>query len=180
MVALCVASCGGEAQKARGPARQLPPYAGHAAELFDDAIEPAGVGIQLGAASDANRNTPRTDNLLRERTQVGDAVVRARITTVTSKEEDRGRSWQLGLHTLERIGGSGPLDADFTLRVGAADVSSGIVRAFENRLIGQSFVAFVREFIRPGGETELHFHLAPDAKDEVDAVKSAVLLDQVR
>jgi hypothetical protein len=107
-------------------------------------------------------------------------VVRALVTTVTSKEEDRGRSWQLGMHTVERLGGEGPLETDFTLRVSASDVSAGIMRAFEGHLIGTRFVAFVREFIRPGGETELHFHLAQDAKDEVEAVKAAVLTDRVR
>ena len=108
---------------------------------------------------------------------MGDAVVRARVTTVTSKEEDRGRSWQLGFHSLERLGGTGPLETDFVLRVGPTDAAAGLVRAFETRLIGQTFVGFVREFIRPGGETELHFHLAPDTKDEVDAVTAAILLN---
>jgi hypothetical protein len=177
---LLLSACGGGTPEARRADRQLPSYGGHAVELFDDAIEPAGVGFQLGSQAEPGRNAPRGDNLLRERTQVGDAVVRARVTTVTAKEEDRGRSWQLGLHTLERLGGTGPLEADFSLRVGASDEAAGIVRAFEARLIGTTFVAFVREFVRPGGEPELHFHLAQDAKDEVDAVKAAVLLDQVR
>jgi hypothetical protein len=129
---------------------------------------------------EAHRASPRSDNLLRERTQVGDAVVRARVTTVSSKEEDRGRSWELGLHTLDRLGGAGPLEPDFALRVGPNDAAVGLVRTFESRLIGQTFVAFVREFVRPGGDPELHFHLAPDSKDELDAVKAAVLESRVR
>jgi hypothetical protein len=179
-LALILSACGGGTPEARRADRPLPSYGGHAVELFDDGIEPAGVGFQLGGQAEPGHNAPRSDNLLRERTQVGDAVVRARVTTVTAKDEDRGRSWQLGLHTLERLGGTGPLEPDFMLRVGASDTAAGIVRAFEARLIGTTFVAFVREFGRPGGETELHFHLAQDAKEEVDAVKSAVLLDQVR
>jgi hypothetical protein len=172
---LPLSACGGGAGAAH-PVRPLPSYSGHAVDLFDDAIEPLAVGFHL----DAYRGTPRSDNLLRERTQVGDAVVRARVTTVSSKEEDRGRSWQLGMHTVDRLGGTGPLDPDFALRVGPSDASAGIVRTFESHLIGQTFVAFVREFIRPGGDPELHFHLGPDSKDELDAVNAAVLLERVR
>jgi hypothetical protein len=176
-------ACGGNTAEAARPTRPLPSYSAHWVDLFDDALEPNAVGgiggFQL-APTEAGRTAPRSDNLLRERTQVGDAVVRARVTTLTSKEEDRGRSWQLGLHTLERLGGSGPLEADFVLRVGVTDAAAGIVRAFETRLIGRTFVAFVREFSRPGGDSELHFHLAPDTKDEVDAVAAAVLLNPVR
>ncbi len=178
---LAPAACGGAAGTPEHPVRPLPPYAGHAVELFDDAIEPTAIrGFQLSVPDDPNANLPRSDNLLRERTQVGDAVVRARVTTVTAKDEDRGRTWHLGLHTLQRLAGTGPLDSDFTLEVGMTGASSGIVRAFENRLIGQTFIAFVREFSRPANETELHFHLAPDAKDESDAVSAAALLDRVR
>jgi hypothetical protein len=169
---LPLCGCGGAAH----PVRPLPPYSGHAVDLFDDEIEPLAVGFHL----DAHRAAPRSDYLLRERTQVGDAVVRARVTTVSSKEEDRGRSWQIGMHIVDRLGGAGPLDPDFALRVGPADASAGLVRTFENQLIGQTFVAFVREFSRPGGDAELHFHLGPDSKDELDAVNAAVLLDRVR
>jgi hypothetical protein len=179
-LALLLSACGGGTPEARRADRQLPSYGGHAVELFDDAIEPAGVGIQLGGQAGAGFNAPRSDNLLRERTQVGDAVVRARVTTVTAKDEDTGRSWQLGMHTIERLGGAGPLEPDFTLRVGASDAAAGILRAFESRLIGTTFVAFVREFVHQGGEAELHFHLAQDSRDELEAVKSAVLLDEVR
>jgi hypothetical protein len=176
-----LAGCGGNTAEPARPNRPLPSYTAHWTELFDDAIEPTAVGgFRLGLPTDSGGTTPRGDNRLRERSQVGDAVVRARVTTVTSKEEDRGRSWQLGFHSLERLGGGGPLETDFVLRVGPTDAAAGLVRAFETRLIGQTFVGFVREFIRQGGETELHFHLAADTKDEVDAVTAAVLLNPAR
>jgi hypothetical protein len=122
------------------------------------------------------------DSLVRERSQVGDAVVRARVTTVTSKDEDKGRSWQISLHALEKLAGNGPLDADFTVQVMPGGPASGVMRAFEGRLIGMTFVAFVREFARPGppGDTDLHFHFAPDARDEWAAVHTAIMADQVR
>ncbi|HEY8038442.1 MAG TPA: hypothetical protein VIF15_01560 [Polyangiaceae bacterium] len=170
-------ACGGGTPDGRTPGRPLPPYTGQAVELFDDGLEPNAVGYPLeqGAA-------PMTDNRLRERTQTGDAVVRARVVTVTSKQEDQGRSWQIGMHTLERLAGTGPLEQDFTVTVPSTAPAAGIVHAFEGKLIGSTFVAFVREFERPRapGDSDLHFHLAVDSKDEVQAVKSAVLLDQVR
>jgi hypothetical protein len=179
LLAIALAACGGGSPGARTPDRPLPPYAGHATELFDDAIEPRAVGYPGEAGI-----TPAADTRLRERTQTGDAVVRARVTTVTSKTEDSGRSWQLGLHTLQRLGGSGPLEEDFVLLVTANDAAVGIVRGFEGRLIGKSFVAFVREFARPGappGELgDLRFHLAADSDDELKAVKAAVQQQDVR
>jgi hypothetical protein len=126
---------------------------------------------------------------LRERTQVGDAVVRARVRTVTSKDEDRGRTWFIGLRTLERLAGTGPLDGDFTVEVGPSAMSSGLLRAYESHLIGSTFVAYLREFAHAGAasapgavpvEGDLHFHIARDDKDEVEAVRAAALLDRVR
>jgi hypothetical protein len=181
LISLCVAAplsgCGGGASANGG--RALPPYAGHAADLFDDGIEPLAIGYEL------DRGTPpKADNLLRERTQVGDGVLRARVTTVTSKREDTGQSWQLGMHTLERLGGDRAPDGDFTLQVAPHDPAAGIVRAFEGRLMGMTFVVFVREFARPGAPPEeageLRFHIARDDREELEAVRAAVLLGQVR
>jgi hypothetical protein len=172
-------ACGG-GHDGRGP--ELPVYGDHAAELFDDAIEPSAVGYPQGVGDPAGN--PMADKRLRERTQTGDAVVRARVTTVTSKAEEGGPSWQIGLHTVERLAGSAPLESDFTLSVAPTDTAAGIVRAFEGRLIGTAFIAFVRQFARPGappGEAgDLRFHLAADSSDEQNAVKAALLLAGAR
>jgi hypothetical protein len=179
LLAGAAAGCGGGNADIRNPDRPLPPYDGHATELFDDAIEPSAVGYPMDAGGN-----PLGDNRLRERTQVGDAVARVRVTTVTAKVEDRGRSWQLGLHMVERLGGSGPLEKDFTLSVAANDPAAGIVHGFEARLIGTPFVVFVREFARPGappGEPgDLRFHIAADSADQLKAVKAAQLQEEVR
>ncbi len=159
----------------------MPLYSGHSAELFDDAIEPGAVGY--GGAYRASE--PKNDTLLRERTQNGDAVVRARVVTVTSSPEDNGHSWQIGLRTLETLAGKRPPDGDFTLRVEGQGPAAGIVRALEARLVGATFVVFVREFdaAKGGGqevETQLHFHLGKDDADELGAVRQASLLGDVR
>jgi hypothetical protein len=170
-------ACGAGTSGPREPRRTLPVYLGHAAELFDDAFEPEALGFELVPTAPAARNF-----LLRERTQVGDYVVRALLTTVTSTEEDRGRSWQLAFQTIETLAGSHPPEARFTVKAGPDSPSAGYLRALEGRLIGKTFVAFVREFAHPGdtGASDLHFHLAPDAKPEVEAVRVAVATDSVR
>ena len=173
-----LASCGGGVPEARNPDRPLPPYIGHATELFDDGIEPTAVGFPMDPGGN-----PVGDTRVRERTQTGDAVVRARVRTVTSKVEDRGLSWQIGFHIVERLGGSGPLETDFTLPVLPSDPAAGIVHAFDARLIGKTFIVFVREFSHAGAPQgdpgDLRFHVAGDTPDEAKAVKAGVLQEEV-
>jgi hypothetical protein len=174
----CLVSCGGGTPDARNPDRPLPPYVGHATELFDDGIDPTAVGFPGDPSG-----SPLGDNRVRERTQIGDAVVRARVRTVTSKVEDRGNSWQIGFHVVERLGGAGPLEADFTVPVLASDPAAGIVHAFEARLIGKTFIVFVREFSHAGSPQgdpgDLRFHVSGDTPDENKAVRAAVALEAV-
>jgi hypothetical protein len=180
LLAVSGGGCGGAG--AEGPQGNFPPYGGHAADLFDDNIEPQAVGDTMAASG----TDPRTDNLLRERTQVGDVVLRVRVMTVTEKrDDDGGRSWELSMHTQERLAGDHPpkdLGTDFVLRVDRTDPAAGIMRAFESSLVDKRFVAFLREFARQdnSGEPDLHFHLAPDDKNELEAVKAAVLMGEVQ
>ncbi|WP_394848867.1 hypothetical protein LZC95_15605 [Pendulispora brunnea] len=164
--------CGGAASGASKGTRPLPAYSGHATELFDDDIEPRAVGIDL-SLSQAQAN-PRSDSVLRERTQVGDAVVRARVDTVTAKNDGVDARYDLGLRPVEKIAGEHPPSGEnFNLRIERTSPAANIVKNFQNRLHGRIFVVFVREFVRPDGDTELHFHAAPDNKDVVDAVRAA-------
>lgn len=183
-VAIALPGCGGGAGARPGPGgpreagQTMPAYAGHQAELFDDEIEPAAIGYDL----DRSTLPPMSSLLLRERTQVGDAVVRARLTTITSKAEERGRSWQLSFRTLETLTEAGLPVADFTVQVPSTGSSVGMLRAFEGRLVGGTFIVFVRQFTRPGsaGESDLHFHVGHDAKADIAAVRAALTVNQVR
>ncbi len=157
------------------PSRPLPAYAGHAADLFDDTIEPAAVGLNFDKGY-----SPKSDATLRERAQVADAVLRVRIATVTSKKEGPEATYELGLHSVERLSGAHVPTDDFTVRVTKTSESIGIMRNFETRLVGTPFVAFVREFVRPDGDREIHFHLAPDTKEVKAAVNEAVILGEVK
>jgi hypothetical protein len=186
-VSLCIC-CEGAEQPARAPeapASSLSPYAGHVTELFDDVIEPEAVGRQGSDSGDSRKN----DALLRERTQTGDAVVRARVVTVTSEPESQGDGWRLGLRPLETLAGKHPPEGEFTFVVEGKGPAAGIVRTLEARLVGATFVVFVRTFghVDTGsaassapGAAELHFHIAKDDKDELGAVREASLLGEVR
>lgn len=162
---LCV-SCGGSGANAAN--RPLPSYVGHATELFDDAIEANAVGLDLEMPP-----PPKGDAKLRERAEVGDAVLRARVSTVTAKEEDSGTIYQVGFEVLDKLAGPYPPGEYFSVRVDRLTPSMGIVKSFQGRLVGKTFVVFLRMFVRPDGDRELHFHIAPDSKDEVAAVRAA-------
>ncbi|MBX3264130.1 MAG: cobalamin ABC transporter substrate-binding protein [Labilithrix sp.] len=166
--------CGG-AQGANDPNRPVVPYSGRQADLFDDTIEPAAVGLDFEKGY-----APRLDKALRERAQVGDAVLRVRVSTVTAKTDGPDAIYQLGLHTVEKLAGEHPPPVDFTVQIDKSSESHGIMKNFESRMVGYAFVAFVREFAHPSGDRELHFHLAPDTKDVKAAVGDAMLLGELR
>lgn len=155
--------------------RPVVAYSGAAAKLFDDAIDPAAVGLDYDKGY-----SPRADKALRERSQTGDAVIRVRVATVTAKTDGPEKVYQLGLHSVEKLTGKNPPPPDFTVQITKASESLGIMKNFESRLVGYSFVAFVREFGSPGGDRELHFHLAPDTKDVKTAVGDAMLLGELK
>lgn len=168
-LALGLAGCGGPGAGSRS--RPLPSYAGHALELYDDAIDPSAVGLDYQKSYVA-----RTDAKLRERTQVSDAVLRVRVSTVTTKRDGPESTYQLGLHTVAQLSGSHPPPPDFTVRIDRSSESHGILRNFESRMVGYAFVAFVREFVRPDGDPELHFHLAADTREVTAAIADAIAL----
>jgi len=156
----------------------LPPYTGHAVELFDDAIEPQAVGMEL----ETGRN-PKGDPVLRERTQVADAVVRVRITTVTGRADEGAATYMLGFHVVDQIAGKHPPPADFQIKLGPRAPANGIVKNFEDRLVTMklTFLAFVRGFAKPDDpDGEIHFHLSPDTKEVLAAVMEAATLAELK
>jgi hypothetical protein len=167
---VCAVGCGGSGRGPGSPSRPLPAWTGHATQLFDDAIDMRAVGLDLERAAPSARG----DALLRERAQTGDAVLRVRVDTVTARDDGVEARYDLGLRTLEKIAGENPPPEAFTVRIGKESPSAGLMRGFQTRLGGKTFVAFVREFVRADGDTDLHFHLSADDKEVVGAVKEAV------
>lgn len=175
--AIALGGCQGGAG-AQGPRRALPQYQGHATELFDDAIEPQAVGLEV----DRTR-PPKGDPVLRERTQTADAVVRVRITTVTGKQEDSGPTYVIGFRVLDQITGPHPPPTEFQIRLSPRSPAVGIVKSFEDRLVTMkvTFLAFVRGFTKPDDvDGEIHFHLSPDTKEVLAAVMEAATLAELK
>jgi hypothetical protein len=159
---------------ARPPPRPLAAYEGRSAHLFDDQIEAAAVGLALTEAGE-----PRFETEFRERTNSADAVLRVRVDTVNVRNhEGPSTTYQLGVRTLDRLGGKSPPPDPFFLEVGRD--SHGLAKNFEGQLVGKTFIVFVRSFVRPDGDSELHFHFAPDNKTVEAAVREAVILDEVK
>lgn len=165
--------CGGP--DASSSDRAVSKYQGRQADLFDDSIDPAAVGLDFDKGY-----APKLDKTLRERTQTCDAILRVRVSTVTAKTDGPDQIYQLGMHILEHVGGPRPPAADFTVQIDKASEAHGIVKSFESRLVGNLFVAFVREFSVPGGERAYHFHLAPDSKEVRMAVMDALIQDEFK
>jgi hypothetical protein len=169
----------GTSNESRAPETPLEPYGGRMAELFDDAIEPAAVGFAFGVGTDADPGS-----VLRERTQASNAVVQARIVTVTSGRGNDGRGWLVSLKTVEALAGEHPPET-FSWLIHAADPAAGIVRASEGRLVGATVIAFLRDFAGTSGSDErkgarIHFHAATDSKPQRDAVRAAAALGEFR
>lgn len=175
LVALAL-GCGacGDGPGASDPSRQVSSYQGRQADLFDDSIDPAAVGLDFDKGY-----APKLDRALRERAQIGDAVLRVRVSTVTAKTDGPDAVYQLGLHTVEKIAGRNPPPADFTLQIDKTSESHGILKNFESRLVGYAFIAFVREFAH-GDERTIHFHLAPDTKEVKSAVGDALIMGEFK
>ena len=156
--------------------RPLASYSGHFAELFDDAIEPRAVG--LGLDLDAS-STPKGDRYFRQRAQEADVIVRARVSTVTGKQDGPDTSYHVGFKVVEVIGGTHPLGDELVVRMDRSSPGIGVVRSFEGRLVGRTMVVVARAFVRPDGDQEIHVHVAPDTKEVVAAVREAVILNEV-
>ncbi|HEX3770878.1 MAG TPA: hypothetical protein VHV30_08450 [Polyangiaceae bacterium] len=148
-------------------------------------IEPAAVGYG-GVEPLVSQRQQKDDALLRERTQTGDAVVRARVVTVTSEALGAETGWRLAFRPFETLVGKEPLEGDFSLFVASKSPAAGVVRMLDAKLMGSTFVVFVRAFApdatQPGEAlgAVLHYHFAKDDKDELGAVREAKLLGEVR
>ena len=154
----------------------LPAYSGHATDLFDDVIEPAAVGLELDQGS-----PPGADATLRERTQVADSVLRLKMVSYTSKNEDTGTTYSITLRAVEVLAGK-PQVADLTVVVGKDNPSAGLLKSRADGLVQKQvpFVGFVRAFAQPDGDAETHFHLSPDSADVVKAVRDAAAQQELR
>jgi hypothetical protein len=161
----------------RPPRDDAPPaqYQGDQVLLFDDLIEPKAVGMDLEAHHD-----PRFDATFRTRAQSADMVMRARVETVTGLDQGPAPAYRLGFHLVDRLGGHKSPGDDFTIKIDEVAPAIGVLKAFGGRLVGKTFVLFVKSFVGEEGDPVLHFHATADSAEVLAAVKEAVVLDEVK
>jgi hypothetical protein len=165
-------ACGGP----KGPARPLSAYEANSKALFDDVIDPAAVGLDFDKSY-----APSQDPALRERVRQADAVLRAKVMTITSRTTEGRGSYQLALVALdEQVIGPFPPASPFSVRIDESSPSNGIVKHLEGGLVGKTFIVFVKAFQRADGDQELHAHLSPDTKATARAISDAQAKDELR
>ena len=164
----CLAAASG-CSPSKPAERPLAAYSGHVVALFDDGIEPAAVSV----TGEKRAYQPKYDPLFLERAQTADGVLRVRVVTVVSKKEERGTSFVLKLRTEKKLAGANPPEEVFQVQVGPDAPSVGILRTMDSDIVGKRFVAFVRSFVRSDGDSEIHFHFAPDTKEVVEGSTDA-------
>jgi hypothetical protein len=152
----------------------LPRWEAHDRQVFDDNIDPAAVGLSLDGLS------PRSDPFLRERAQTAAVVSRVRVQTVTIDSVGNQRTYYLSLQVSTPMLTQPTIpDHNFELEIRSTSGAYGIAKAFDARLRGATFIAFIRRFSGEDGESEIHWHLSPDTAEVAMAVKEAVVLKEL-
>jgi hypothetical protein len=155
-------------------AARFPDWEARAKEVFDDNIDPAAVGLTMESSSS------RTDPFLRERAQTAELVARLRVSTVTVDTFGSDVSYHLGLQVIPPPFIEPKLsERSFELYIRPTGRAYAIVKAFDARLRGSSFIGFIHRFAGEGGEPEIHWHLSPDSAEVAAAVKEALALAEL-
>jgi hypothetical protein len=165
--------CSGSDRSADSPESGLPPWEGQMQELFDDAIDPAAVGLSMDGRS------PARDPLLRPRAQQSDVVAHMRVQTVTRDSVGAKTTYlltlQVGMPTLM------PAKLDngtFELSINQSASSFGIVQQLDTGLRGLTFIGFVRKFQGDDGPA-IHWHLTTDSQEVAQVIQEIAVLDEV-
>lgn len=168
-------ACGGPAAKAQNPQnpQSFPVYTGNALQLFDDRIDPMAVGLADVA------DNPRTDPVLRARTQTAEVVGRTRVSTV-SVDLVGGKPVYRLLFTFAEtpVVARGFSGGQIEVAVGDGSPAFGIVKWLDTKLVGRSFVGFFHRFAG-NYEPEVRFHLSPDDPQVMAAVRDASALNEL-
>jgi hypothetical protein len=145
----------------------LPVYEGSLRELFDDGIDPSSVGL-----ADVTYR-PRADPALRNRTLKAEVVTRVRVSTVTVDVAAGQPVYHVqlsfvGTPFVQR----GFPDATVSLSIRSDSPAFGVVKWLDTRLIGKTFIGFVRRFAG-AEEPRISFHLSADSAEVVTAIQDA-------
>jgi hypothetical protein len=146
---------------AESPESQLPRYSPAEAALFDDTL--AWPSTRAAAPL-----TLRNNAKLIERTHRSDSVFLGKVVTLASPSSQAASPRSFTVRAIEPIAGEVP-SADIVLSLPSAPASP---RVAENRLLGRSFIFFVKSYWGESG-VEAHFRAEPDSPDVRSVVDQA-------
>ncbi len=156
------------------PTSGLPLWLGHAADVFDDNIDPTAMGLSMEGPS------PRSDRFLRERAQTAEIVARVKVQTVTADSVGDSTTYHLGILVgVPTLAKPRIPDLSFEVVIKPSSKAYSIARQLESSLQGRTFIGFFHRYASDDGEQVMHFHLAPDTPDVAAAVKEAVALGEI-
>jgi hypothetical protein len=164
-------ACGAPQTRAQIELSKLPQYQGKDAELLDDTIELAAVGLTM------EKPYFKGDPTFRERAQKAQVVVRMKVTTVTTDKVDERSTYHLTLTPQgEPFTGSDASPLEITLREG--DKGFPVVNQVRDNFRGRTVLAMWKRY-RQADDAVQHYYLAPDDADTVAAAKEAIVLQEV-
>jgi hypothetical protein len=166
-------ACGHTAGTTAGPRLPPPLYDGEAAKLFDDRIDSNAVGL-----ADVTTN-PRTDAVLRARTQKAEGAGRMKVSTVSVDSADGQPTYRLSLAFIDApvsLRGFGETHVELVVRPDSP--SFGIVKWLDAGLIGRTFFCFFRRFAA-GDETQVRYHISADSNEVLAAAREAHALGEL-
>ncbi len=166
-------ACGGGKRNARGPEDGLEPWTGQLAELFNDQIHPAAVGLSMDGQS------PARDPLLRLRTTNADVVSRMKVQTFDFYAVGAKTTYVLKLQMVPPAFAKPKLDdTQFELSIDQSSPVFGMVQNLGESMREMQFIGFVRKFPGEDGAV-IHWHLTANTEEVAQVVHEAAVLDEI-
>jgi hypothetical protein len=175
VVVFSCAGCGSGSAQSVGAAdpSSIAQYTGRTVELFDDKIDAAAVGL-----ADVNVR-PRSDPALRERVTQAEAIAQMRVSTLTVDMVGGSPVYHVNLVLVTSLVSKGFSESRIELSIGPTSPSFGIVKWLDTRIIGRTFIGFIRRFAGPE-EPIIRFHLCADSPDVLAAIREAAALADLK
>ena len=152
--------------------RSNAPWEGRLKNLFDDSVDPSAVGLAGTSASNAG-------GAVAARAEEADFIVHVRVGTITTEGSGNAMRYLITLRVVgDPVAGPRPPSDTIQITVAKINPTFGIVQAKDLALAGKHFIAFLREFDQ-NDTTVVHWHLARDAQDVVDAARKGAVLSEL-
>lgn len=167
IVALTLGACSGSSRPASSAA-DLPSYGPNEAVLFDDTFSAAVFDTTIAPAPDWRAK-------MNNRTAAADAVVRARISTVSSQQSEAMSSLELEFTPAGAALAGRTETASIMVELPSRSPSFAVVGVDSSALIGKTVILFYRRYNQDGTAT-VHWRAEPDTQTVTAAVHQAAVL----